>query len=140
VEARARMGLYADNGSMLPGNLIQDFGFVSSSVTTLSFFPLTTNPTVRLNAKTVYWTAVVGDNAVRLPVPRLVNGMYNPILQVQLATGQSAHRNIFSYGTSSVGASTTLPLTMSSVASTYTVNSYFTSSGYIGPLLRIVYG
>jgi hypothetical protein len=141
VETRARIGIYADNGNMLPGALIQDIGFLSSSATTIAYQQLNTNPSIRLDAKTVYWTAVVGDNALRLPVPRLVNGMINPILQVELtASGITSHRNIFSYGFVSGGAATNLPLTMSAIASAYTVNSYFTSSGFIGPILKVIYG
>ena len=126
---------------MLPGTLIQDFGFLTSSVTTISYQQLSPNPGIRLNAKTVYWTAVVGDNGLKLPVPFAVNGMYNPILQVELSgSGVTSHRNIFNYGFVSGGAATNLPLTASSTASSYTVNSYFTSSGFIGPILKVVYG
>jgi hypothetical protein len=135
------MGVYADNGNMLPGTLIQDFGFVSSSLTSLVFRPLNSSPNIQLKAKTVYWTAVVGDNALRLPVPFAVNGMYNPILQVEISSSGTtfSHKNIFSYGFVSGGAATNLPLTMSSTASAYTVNSFFTASGYIGPLIKIKY-
>lgn len=141
VETKARLGIYADNGNMLPGNRIQDIGFLSSSVTTIAYQQLNANPAITLKAKQVYWTVVVGDNALKLPVPRLVNGMYNPILQVQITgSGLTSHRNIFSYGFVSGGAATNLPLTMSATTTAYTVNSYFTSSGFIGPILKVVYG
>jgi hypothetical protein len=148
VLAIAKMGLYEDSGNMLPGRLIQDFGQVTTTSTTLGYTPLTPNPQVRLKAKTVYWTAVVGDAGIKLPVPFLVNGMYNPIMQVQLvppasplAPNVTYHRNIFSYGYVSGGAvANGLPTTMPSTAASYTVNSYFTSSGYIGPVLSVVYG
>ena len=141
VTATAKMGLYEDNGNMLPGRRIQDFGQVTTNATTLTYSPLTPNPEVRLNAKTVYWTAVVGDNAVKLPVPFLVNGMYNPILQVYVtSSGITSHRNIFSYGYVSGGAVTSLPLTLPSTPASYSINAYFTASGYIGPVLSVVYG
>jgi hypothetical protein len=141
VTATARMGLYEDNGNMLPGNLVQDFGFKTSSVTTLSYLPLEPYPQVRLSAKKVYWTAVVGDNALKLPVPFSVNGMYNPILQVFVtSSGVSSHRNIFSYGIVSGSSISALPSSLPSTTSSYTINAYFTSSGFIGPLLSVVYG
>jgi hypothetical protein len=139
VLTTARIGLYADNGNMLPGALIRDFGTVSSSVTNLVYSPLTSS--VRLNAKTVYWTAVVGDNALKLPVPLSVNGMYNPILQVYVtSSGATSHRNIFSYGIVSGSSSSGLPANLPSTTASYTVNAYFTSSGFIGPVLNVVYG
>jgi hypothetical protein len=142
ITATARMGLYADSGNMLPGTIIQDFGIVQTGSISMSYFQLTPNPQVRLKAKTVYWTAVVGNAAIKLPVPFFVNGMYNPILQVQItSSGITSHRNIFSYGHVSGGAvANGLPTTMPSTAASYTVNSYFTSSGYIGPVLSVVYG
>jgi hypothetical protein len=141
VTATARMGLYEDNGNMLPGNLVQDFGFKTSSVTTLNYSPLEPDPQVRLSAKKIYWTAVVGDNALKLPVPFVVNGMYNPILQVFVtSSGVSSHRNIFSYGYVSGGAISALPSSLPSTTSSYTINAYFTSSGFIGPVLSVVYG
>jgi hypothetical protein len=142
VLAIAKMGLYEDSGNMLPGRLIQDFGQVTTTSTTLGYTPLTPNPQVRLKAKTVYWTAVVGNAAIKLPVPFFVNGMYNPILQVQItSSGITSHRNIFSYGHVSGGAvANGLPTNMPSTATSYIVNSYFTASGYIGPILNVVYG
>ena len=143
VIAAARMGLYADSGNMLPGTLIQDFGQVTTNLTSSVYSQVAPNPRpLRLNAKTVYWTAVVGDGAVKLPVPFFVNGMYNPILQVQISSsGLTSHRNIYSYGYVSGGAVTSgLPSTMPATAASYTVNSYFTASGYIGPVLSVVYG
>jgi hypothetical protein len=139
VLTTARMGIYADNGNMLPGTLIYDLGPVSSSITTLVYSALTSS--IRLNAKTVYWTAVVGDNALKLPVPLSVNGMYNPILQVYVtSSGATSHRNIFSYGIVSGSSSSGLPSALPSTTASYTVNSYFTSSGFIGPVLNVVYG
>jgi hypothetical protein len=139
VLTTARMGIYADNGSMLPGALIQDLGPVSSSVTTLVYSAVTSS--IKLNAKTVYWTAVVGDAALKLPVPLAVNGLYNPILQVFVtSSGATSHRNIFSYGIVSGSSSSGLPANLPSTTASYTVNSYFTASGFIGPVLNIVYG
>ncbi len=140
VEATVRMGIYSDNGNMLPGSLIQDLSFLSSSNTAFTYQELETNPNVRLNAKTVYWVVAVGNGALKLPVPRLVNGLYNPILQVEItSSGLTSLRNISSYGYVSGGASTGLPNTMPSTASLYTVNSYFTASAYIGPIIKVAY-
>jgi len=141
VTATARMGLYEDNGNMLPGTRIQDFGFVQTGSVSMSYLPLTPNPQVRLSAKKVYWTAVVGDAAVKLPIPFFDNGLYNPILQVFVTSSLLAsHRNIFSYGYVSGGAITALPSIMPSTIASYTINSYSSASGYIGPVLSVVYG
>jgi len=67
--------------------------------------------------------------------------MYNPILQVYVtSSGVTSHRNIFSYGYVSAGAITSLPTTLPATPSSYSINAYFTASGFIGPILSVVYG
>jgi len=147
VTTTARLGIYTDSGNMLPLSLSQDLAFLTSSVTTSQFMEMSSAPvnSVILNAKTIYWVAVVGDAALKLPVPRTANSLYNPLLQVELSASAVVAsvypivKNISSYGYVSASAVNGLPATLPQTAASYVVNSYFTSSAYIGPILKVTY-
>jgi hypothetical protein len=148
--ANVRIGVYSDNGSTLPNTLLCDFGIVGT--TSASFqnkellVPGAAGTTIPLKAKTVYWISVVCEAGVRLPVPYWVNGLYNPILQVELSASAAVAglfpfiKNIGSYGIVSASSVTNgMPSALPQTITSYTVNSYQTSSLYIGPLIKVIY-
>lgn len=144
VTTNARLGLYSDNGSMLPDTLISDLTYVSTTSASAQYKELGCN--IPLKAKTIYWVAVSGDNALRLPIPTFNNALLNPLLGYQMSSsGISANGNnicvlnISNYVTQSVGSNTNLPSSLSQIASTYTVASYLSASSYIGPILNVSY-
>jgi hypothetical protein len=144
VTTNARLGLYADSGIMLPGSRISDLAFVNTTSASAQYKEIGCN--IPLSAKTIYWVAVVGDNALRLPIPSFNNTLLNPLLGYQLTssgatTAQSniCVMNITNYVTASIGSNTSLPSSLSQVASTYTICSYFSASSYIGPIINVTY-
>lgn len=148
--ATARLGIYTDNGSMFPYTLVSgtvgDFGTITSSLSSLQYIEKSPSSTITLQGKNIYWIAVVGDAALNLPVPKFVNCLYNPLLQVTITASAPiggvypVMRNITSYGIVSSSVVTSgLPTTMSQTTSSYTVNSYSTASSYIGPILKVTY-
>ena len=148
--ATAQLGIYTDNGSMFPYTLVSgtvgDFGTITSSLSSLQYIEKSPSSTITLQGKNIYWIAVVGDTALNLPVPKFVNCLYNPLLQVTITASapiggvHPVMRNITSYGIVSSSVVTSgLPTTMSQTTSSYTVNSYSTASSYIGPILKVTY-
>jgi hypothetical protein len=150
VTTTAKIGIYTDNGAMLPNTLLnnQSFGVVTASSNTIQYAeidpPLLT--TFNLSAKTIYWVAVVGDNALRLPVPTVNNGLYNPLLGVTVTGSGTTFptligvKNIVNYVYPSGGAITTLPSLLPQTAASYTINSYTSQSMYVLPILNVTYG
>ena len=149
VTTTAKIGIYTDNGSMLPNTLLnnQSFGSLTTNSSSMQYKeldpPLLT--TFRLLAKNIYWIAVVGDNALRLPVPTINNAMYNPLLGVDITGSGTAFpnliaiKNITNYAYPSGGAITTLPSSLPQTAASYTVNSFNSQSMYVLPILNVSY-
>jgi hypothetical protein len=150
VTTTAKIGIYTDSGNMLPKDLLnnQSFGVITTTSSSMQYLesdpPLLT--TFNLNAKTIYWIAVVGDNALRLPVPTINNGMYNPLLGVDITGSGTAFpnligvKNITNYVYPSGGAITTLPSSLPQTPASYTVNSRASQSMYVLPILNVTYG
>jgi hypothetical protein len=139
VPTTASLGIYTDNGSMLPNSLITNLLPVSTTSASAQYKEVGGN-NIPLKAKNIYWIAISGDNALRLPIPSFNNTLLNPLLGYQLSgSGFTAVRNISNYVTQSVGSSISLPSTLSQVASTYTVTSFLSASSYIGPILNVTY-
>lgn len=145
VLTRARLGLYTDSGNMLPQTLINDFAFVDTTSASAQYKELSCN--ISLNPKTIYWVAISGDNALRLPIPAINNTLLNPLLGYQMTgsglTGLAATYisvlNVSNYVTQSVGSNAALPSTLSQSPLTYTASAYFSASAYIGPILNVSY-
>jgi hypothetical protein len=150
VTTTAKIAIYTDSGKMLPNTLLnnQSFGVITTTSSSMQYLesdpPLLT--TFNLSAKTIYWIAVVGDNALRLPVPTINNGMYNPLLGVDITGSGTAFpnliavRNITNYVYPSGGAWITFPSSLPQTASLYTVNSRASQSMYVLPILNVTYG
>jgi hypothetical protein len=149
-EATARLGLYNDNGAVMPGTLIRDFGYVSSSVISLGYQTITPiSPAIILEKDTIYWTAIVGNARTTLPIPgnigaSTVNAMYNPLLGVipMAVTGLVAAArdfNITGIISSSAGSNLALPTTISSNINTYTLCTGSNTNLFVGPMLTVNY-
>jgi hypothetical protein len=139
VPTTASLGIYTDNGSMLPNSLITNLLPVSTTSASAQYKEVGGN-NIPLKAKNIYWIAISGDNALRLPIPSFNNTLLNPLLGYQLSgSGFTAVRNISNYVTQSAGSSISLPNTLSQDASTYTVTSFLSASSYIGPILNVTY-
>jgi hypothetical protein len=149
-EATARLGLYNDNGNIMPSTLIRDFGFLSSSVISLGYQSLTPiSPTIVLEKDTVYWTALVGNARTTLPIPGNIgtsttNAMYNPLLGVipMAVTGNIANArdfNIVGIISASAGSNLALLATMSNNINTYTLCTGSNTNLFVGPMLTVNY-
>lgn len=145
VATTVNLGIYNDNGAMLPSTLIQSLGNISTTSSSLQFIETSPNPTLSLDAKKIYWLAFSGDNALRVGIPSHDNVLLNPLLGIEITSslpvaGQYiTYKNITNYGTQSAGSNITLPSSLGQVASTYTVYSYSSASSYIGPIINVTY-
>jgi hypothetical protein len=145
VPTTASLGLYRDNGSMLPSTLIQSLGNIATTSSTLQYIEVMPAPSISLNAKNIYWLAFVGDAALRVGIPTHNNMLLNPLLGVDVTASFPAantfisYKNISNYVTRSVGSSTTLPSTLGQSTTTYTIYSYDSASSYIGPIINVTY-
>jgi hypothetical protein len=154
VPTTCSLGIYSDNGDTLPKTLLQSLGTAQTNVSTTFQHLIVAPPEtsqITLNAKTMYWAAIVGDNALVLPIPSSSYGnqIYNPILQVDITASAAiggfypACKNIGSYGYVSASAgnpSVGLPTTLPQTATSYTVNSYLPQNSYLLPLISVTYG
>jgi len=145
VATTASLGLYRDNGAMLPSTLIQSLGNISTTSSTLQYIEIMPNPSISLDAKNIYWLAFVGDNALRVGIPSHNNMLLNPLLGVDVsasfpAAGQYiSYKNISNYMTRSAGSSITMPSSLGQLTAGYTVYSYNSASSYIGPIINVTY-
>lgn len=153
VLTRARLGLYTDNGSMLPYQLVKDLTYASTTVSgSLQHIELAADSEVVLEGKSIYWIAVSGDSNLRLGKTAFHNSLLNPLLGVELknTTSQTTpwgggnfnyyvlYSNIVNYVTASAGSNTALPSTLSQDSTTYTIKSYYNYDCAILPLLKLV--
>lgn len=149
-DATVRLGLYNDDGNIMPSTLIKEFGYLSSSVISLGYQSLTpTSPAIVLEKDTVYWTALVGNDRTTLPIPGNIgasttNAMYNPLLGVipMAVTGTFTNArdfNIVGIISASAGSNLALPTTMSSNINTYTLCTGSNTNLFVGPMLTINY-
>lgn len=142
-EATARLGLYSDSGNTCPQNLIQDFGTVATSSIPLIYSAITpVAPTITLEKRKLYWTAVVGNANLTLNICGLSNGLYNPFLGVVPVSGLVAvagFYNISGLTSASVGSNTALPSTASQNITSYQLQTGSIDNLFLGPLVQIAY-
>jgi hypothetical protein len=155
IATTASVGIYSDSGNTLPQTLLQAVGLAKTNSSSLfQHIPVAPNPLspLQFKAKNIYWVAIVGDDGLVLPIVSgsQPNTLYNPILGVELtasATAVSAYymsvKNITSYGYVSASAGNPaigLPTTLPQTPSSYTINSFFTQSAFVLPLISVTYG
>ena len=142
-EATARLGLYSDSGDTCPQNLIQDFGTVATSSIPLVYSAITpAAPTITLEKRKLYWTAVVGNANLTLNICGLSNGLYNPFLGVTPVSGLvtvAGFYNISGLTSASVGSNTALPSTASQDINSYRLQTGSIDNLFLGPLVQISY-
>ena len=145
VATTVNLGIYRDNGAMLPSTLIQSLGNISTTSASLQFIETSPNPSMSLDAKTIYWLAFSGDNALRVAIPSHDNVLLNPLLGIEITSslpvaGQYiTYKNISNYSTQSIGSNITLPSSLGQDVTTYRVYSYNSASSYIGPIINVIY-
>ena len=141
--ATARLGLYSDSGDTCPQNLIQDFGTVATSSIPLVYSAITpTAPTITLEKRKLYWTAVVGNANLTLNICGLSNGLYNSFLGVTPVSGLvtvAGFYNISGLTSASVGSNTALPSTASQDINSYRLQTGSIDNLFLGPLVQIAY-
>lgn len=76
VTPRVRLGIYADNGNVYPGQLLLDAGEVD--VSTLGVKELTID--ITLKGGRLYWLALVGQDTTSLVVAAIPNTDHYPIV------------------------------------------------------------
>lgn len=135
VGASARLGIYYDNGNMLPGTLLYDAGLVTTSTTTVGFLEATVNKS--LNNKSIYWVALVGSGSIKTAIAASNNLFFHPLLGAQ-ATGTGV-RNIAEYSLVSASSYNALPTSLPSTFSSYTIVAYTNTSVFIPPMIKLSY-
>lgn len=141
-EAAARLGLYSDSGNTCPQNLIQDFGTVATSSIPLVYSAITPTPSITLEKRKLYWTAIVGNANLTLNICGLSNGLYNPFLGVVPVSGAIAvtgFYNISGLTSASVGSNAALPSTASQNINSYRLQTGSIDNLFLGPLVQISY-